>query len=298
MTKVDLVDLMNITAPRVVAKDSNAPMTKVDLDGKAGAQVMTRVDLAAVAEGGTAAKPATKLPTGAVPKTKLDLVPHEASKARGKTANGETTPGSASTTTTTSGRLWATHNSNPQRTECARQLGLEIQAKAAKFREEATDISKTFDAQKTGTIPCSRLDQVLSTTRGKKPCEEELNLLLEGFSQQDIPVDKLLELMRAWEIYEVFKDDIDLLFYLYDGDSSGQLDMADVAHVIKELSGGRLSNTEVEAILKKLKLNDKPSTSRREFAMAVAKWQAITPQQRKVNKPASKQELDWSCSIQ
>merc|ERR1711881_405082 len=104
--------------------------------------------------------------------------------------------------------------------------------------------------------------------------------------------------MRAWEIFEVFKEDINLLFYLYDGDSTGRLEGSDAAHVLSEISGSSLKDAEVEVIKKQINFSPVDCMTRLEFAMMVAKWQALAPQSEAGKKGNERRREDWACILQ
>lgn len=183
---------------------------------------------------------------------------------------------------------WATQRENTMRSEMTRQLGIELKAYAAQQASEASKESDMRLAQileKHGMpgskkVPSAKLNEVLKEWyNGWMPPYEELLFIRRSSSAkaQDrlVPAREIVESVRAYELYQMFKKDIELAFYLYDADGTGQLKESEIVHVLHELSGESFSLDQVTAIMKHADINYDGTISRLEFAMMVVRWQSM-----------------------
>jgi len=214
-------------------------------------------------------------------------VPSEADKDNGFDARAWTGTSSASNAHS----YWSATSANPGRTECARQLGMELRLKAldlqAKHKDtagqDANDrLSELFQkyGMSHGKIPSWKLSRCLTEYYGGvMPSVEELQFLTRSSDpwaiKRLIPLRELKDAMRAWELYKVFNKDIELVFYLYDGESSGKLEESQVIHVLQEICGEPLTLEQVMAIMRNADVNYDGAISRFEFTQMVVKWQAL-----------------------
>lgn len=249
--------------------EAAVPKTRVDLATSNGsATPLTRVDLAS----DLASQPKPPHTAGPTPVTQVDLASNQQAVASAKKDGGRAGPNTEKESARKAASTLPPMDREWQRWWCARQLGMRMRAAGTETHKQVGQIVAQHDPQQTGSIPVSRLQQVLAESRnGAKPTDDELRLLVSESDslQQVMPLPKVLEVLRAWEIFEVFKEDIDVIFNLYDGDATGKLDSSDAANILQEISGNNLSNTEVEAITKQ------NSFSPTELSMMVAKWQAV-----------------------
>merc|ERR1712066_901086 len=148
----------------------------------------------------------------------------------------------------------------------------------------------------------AQLADALATKPGcRRPTEEELRLLLIGRSiDKTFSPAELKDVVLVWELYQAFKDDIDLMFYLYDGDHTGKISGTEAAHLLRELNGGvELAKWERKAIQHHMSSTPSESMSRLAVVMMIARWQAlIPPETKKQAAPSEAPKDNWNCTMQ
>jgi len=183
---------------------------------------------------------------------------------------------------------WAAMGVNPMRSEMTRQLGSELKISAAAQAAESckekyallVELLNKYGVGNAKKVPSGKLNELLKEWYlGEMPPYEELRFITRSTNPRAnmrlIPAREIVESIRAYELYQQFKKDIEIIFYLYDGDGTGQLEESQVIRVLHEMSGEALTLEQVMAIMRHADINYDGSISRLEFAIMVVRWQSM-----------------------
>lgn len=184
---------------------------------------------------------------------------------------------------------WAAMGVNPMRSEMTRQLGSELKIAAAAQAAESSkenysclvDLLSKYGVGSGKKVPSARLNELLKEWyHGELPPYEELRFITRSTNPKSnmrlIPAREIVESIRAYELYQQFKKDLEIVFYLYDGDGVGQLEESQVVRVLHEMSGEALTLEQVMVIMRHADINyNHGSISRFEFAIMVVRWQSM-----------------------
>jgi Ca2+-binding EF-hand superfamily protein len=183
---------------------------------------------------------------------------------------------------------WAATGQNPMRTECARQLGRELKLKVSELSQtnawqyadrKLTELCATKCSNSYGKIPSWKLAECLAECfDGEVPSMELLKFLTCSdnpfVTKRLVPLHEIQNDLKAWELYKFFHKDLELVFYLYDGQSMGKLPASEVVPILRNLCDENLDYKEAMAIMQQSELGIYGPLSRREFIRMVVRWHA------------------------
>lgn len=181
---------------------------------------------------------------------------------------------------------WAKTAEHPQRTECARQLGAEIKMAAldylrvVPFPDPLLEEIMAKHSLRENYFPAHNLCQCLTDYQNREvPPHDELCFVSRShhpFITTRRMVDtEVIDAICAWSLYNVFKKDLEMVFYLYDDASRGKLDELHVRHALEEICGESLTLDEMKGIATEDSKMDQP-ISRSEFVEMTVRWHAAS----------------------
>lgn len=176
---------------------------------------------------------------------------------------------------------WSATSENPERSSLARGLGLRLAQEGKELttrdRAQFRTIFRRYDEEREGAIAPNQLEPLLTEFFGKKPRGDELEFMwrsMRASTAKRLREPPMVESLRAMELYEKYKADIDMMFYLYDANVSGMLEPYEVRHLLQELKGAPMPKEDVEKIMSIVDVTGDGVLSRLEFTMMVSNWPA------------------------
>eukprot|EP00747_Dinoflagellata_sp_TGD_P192900 gnl/TRDRNA2_/TRDRNA2_58411_c0_seq1.p1 gnl/TRDRNA2_/TRDRNA2_58411_c0~~gnl/TRDRNA2_/TRDRNA2_58411_c0_seq1.p1 ORF type:complete len:262 (+),score=55.54 gnl/TRDRNA2_/TRDRNA2_58411_c0_seq1:52-837(+) len=170
-----------------------------------------------------------------------------------------------------------------ERQNLARELNKELQQAARQRTEQedqAAELWSQFESKtQAGALSHDGVEQFLQKINdGKRPSNADVQFFWRSVkgsasgAEAFLSKDEFMSSLRAWETYKKYREDIELLFFLYDMNGNGRLNTSEVQFLLEEMRGYPVDNEELASVLKSASCISEETVSRMEVAVIIARW--------------------------